>query len=572
MFSTEVTSAESPLIPSKCPATIGSTHWKLHHQPDLVKYLYDHKPELDKKCFENNPVRINAFWGSLNAVTMGCAPGELASLDVIHGLFLFAMSRDLNPMAERYKKTTEFLPGVFRQEANLIEQLVSCDNFSRCIHVFNEFFRTERNEDKNRGNHQHTHQHHDQRQNGPCENNLVGNHQHTHQHHGQRQNGPCENNLVGNYQHTNQHRGDGGHRSGHNGNNSVPQTPFYDGLDQQSKQVIDREIKNFIGLLFKPGLSTRKVDRPSTILTDLFNGVATINLSQAEAHGLVFYPLASLIHDSFHFHDVRDTHRSGLTMLIKQRINEQIKTRGKAITPSLDEIVSESYEHVHTEYVTFLGRLSLFREQYKDDRKILTALFEIFHEGDLRRHGQDIWLHIGNVQRFFSECAMRVVERSNDQDSEYGSEDLFETDLESCRSIFTESEIRAKALEKIMRENRNLTGGFSIVIKQTDTQILAHYTHPSMSGTRMMVLSSTLRHKLDNAYDLWRLLGGTECGLGNPKDITSREDAKEFLKKIQEKRKEAFQHLTSFPQATSMDAWRVRGLQMQTPKFEQPSV
>ena len=55
-----------------------------------------------------------------------------------------------------------------------------------------------------------------------------------------------------------------------------------------------------------------------------------------------------------------------------------------------------------------------------------------------------------------------------------------------------------------------------------------------------------MQSKLHNAYDLWRLLGGGNSGLQDPKSIKNAEEAKEakiFLDSIYKKRQEAFEHL-----------------------------
>jgi hypothetical protein len=482
------TEANAALIPDECAGTINGAASKLANQPGLVQYLCSHKIELDEKVFERNEARIAAFWGGLASVTS--STGEFASLEVMQGLFLFALSRNLDPHDAQHKRTTEFLHAVFQSEVNIIEALVKCENLAQCIHTINDFFRkTTRKHD---GRHQ---QSHDQRQ------------------------------------------GDGQMQDRRYGNSSYIPSP-YDQLDDASKQSIEGDIKKRVGLLFKPGISTLAVDKPYDMLQNLFKGVATINLGMVGAHGMSFFPLASLIHDMFHYHDVRDTHRAALTMLIKQRIGQKMQ-HAIAVEVAVDQAIHE----VMTEYQTFCGKLSAFLERHKDDRMVLTALFELFHEGELRRNGLDVFQHMNSLPKFFRECADRATKREGNRDNdEYSSSDSLKT--HTGRSSLSDADLTAIALEKLQRKRPSLNASmYTVEVVQTDTHIFARYSHPKMYGSHTKILGRTLQSKLDNAYDLWRLLGGRSSGLQDPKGIDNVEAAKTFLDDIYKKRQEAFEHL-----------------------------
>lgn len=440
------------LKPYECADTVDGAGRKLANKPSFVSYLREHKAELDEKVFERNGTRINAFWGGLDSVTYSTAP--FASLEVMQGLFLFALSRNLDPHDDQHKSTTEFLHAVFQSEVNIIEALVKCKNLAQCIHTINVFFRK-------------TTRKHD---------------------------GRCQ-------QSRDQSHGNDQMQDRRYGNSSYIPSP-YDRLDGESKQSIEEDIKRKIGLLFKPGISTLGGDRPYDMLQNLFRGIATINLGTVDAHGMSFFPLASLIHDMFHYHDVRDTYRSALTMLIKQRINQQMQ-HAVAVDVAVDQAIPE----VMTEYQAFCGKLSTFLERHQKDRMVLTALFELFHEGELRRNGLDVFQQMDSLPKFFRECADRATKREENRDNdEYSSSDPLMT--HAGRSSLPDAELTAIALEKIQHKYPSLDTSYAVEIVQTDTHILARYSHPKIHGRRTEILGRTLQSKLHNAYDLWRLLGG----------------------------------------------------------------
>lgn len=482
------TEVNAALKPDECAKEIDGEFSKLANQPGLVKYLRFHKTELDENVFERNETRINAFWSGLNSVTPNT--GAFASLEVMQGLFLFALSRNLDPHDAQHKRTTEFLHAVFRSEVNIIEALVKCENLAQCIHTINVFFReTTRKHDC--GHQQSRDQRHD---NGQMQDRRYG-------------------------------------------NSSYIPSP-YDQLGGESKQPIEKHIKEKIGLLFKPGISTLLGDRPYDMLQNLFRGIATINIGTTAAHGMSFFPLASLIHDMFHYHDVRDTHRSALTMLIKQRINQQMQC-AVAVEFAVDQAIHE----VMTEYQAFCGKLSTFLERHKKDRMVLTALFELFHEGELRRNGLDIFQHMNSLPKFFRECADRATKREGNRDNdEYSSSDPLMT--HTGKSSLSVAKLKEIALEKLQHKRPSLdTSAYDMEIVQTDTHVLVRYSHQQMYGNHTEMLGRTLQSKLDNAYDLWRLLGSKSSGLQNPKSINNAEEAKMFLDAIYKKRQEAFEHL-----------------------------
>ncbi len=450
------TEANASLKPDECAKEIDGDASKLAYQPGLVEYLRFHTKELDEKVFEGNSHRISAFWSGLNSVTSNT--GAFASLEVMQGLFLFALSRDIDPNDAQHKRTTDFLHAVFRSEVNIVEALVKCDNLAQCIHTINDFFRrTTRKND-----------------------------------------GRCQ-------QSRDQRHGNGQIQDRRYGNSSYVASP-YDQLDHESKQSIEEDIKRRISLLFKAGISTLDVDKPYDMLQNLFRGVATINIGTTAAHGMSFFPLASLIHDMFHYHDVRDTHRAALTMLIKQRIGQ--KMRSVPVEFAVDQAIHE----VMTEYQTFCGKLSTFLERHKDDRMVLTALFELFHEGELRRNSLDVFNHMNSLPKFFRECADRATKREGNRDNdEYSSSDPLMT--HTGRSSLSDAELTSIALEKLQYKRPSLdTSMYTVEVVQTDTHILARYSHPQMYGKHTEILGRTLQSKLDNAYDLWRLLGGIQFG------------------------------------------------------------
>ncbi|MEI6628692.1 MAG: hypothetical protein WCN27_04745, partial [Alphaproteobacteria bacterium] len=459
------TEANAALKPGECADTINGAGSKLANKPSFVSYLREHKAELDEKVFERNGTRINAFWGGLDSVTYSTAP--FTSLEVMQGLFLFALSRNLDPHGAQHKSTTEFLHAVFRSEVNIIEALVKCENLAQCIDTINDFFRK-------------TTRKHD----GRCQ-------QSRDQSHGNDQ---MQDRMYG--------------------NSSYIPSP-YDRLDGESKQSIEKHIKEKIGLLFKPGLSTLGGDRPYDMLQNLFRGIATINIGTTAAHGMSFFPLASLIHDMFHYHDVRDTHRSALTMLIKQRIDQKMQH-----AVAVEFAVEQAIHEVMNEYQTFCEKLSTFLECHKDDRMVLTALFELFHEGELRRNGLDVFQHMNSLPKFFKECADRVTKREGNRDNdEYSSSDPLMT--HTGRSSLPDAELTAIALRKLQHKYPSLDTSYAVEIVQTDTHILARYSHPKIYGRRTEILGRTLQSKLDNAYDLWRLLGWDNSGLQDPKGINN---------------------------------------------------
>jgi hypothetical protein len=386
------TEVNAALKPDECAKEIDGEFSKLAHQPGLVEYLRFHKTELDKNVFEVNSDRISAFWSGLNSVTPNT--GAFASLEVMQGLFLFALSRNLDPHDAQHKRTTEFLHAVFRSEVNIIEALVKCENLAQCIHTINVFFRET-----------------------------------TRKHDGRHQ----QNRDRNGYDQMQDRR---------YGNSPYVASP-YDQLDDASKQSIEGEIKRRVGLLFKPGISTLAVDRPYDMLQNLFRGIATINLGTVKAHDMSFFPLASLIHDMFHYHDVRDTYRSALTMLIKQRIGQKMQ-HAAAVEVAVDQAIHE----VMTEYQTFCEKLSTFLERHKKDRMVLTALFELFHEGELRRNGLDVFQHMNSLPKFFKECADRATKREGNRDNdEYSSSDPLMT--HTGRSSLPDAELTAIALRKL---------------------------------------------------------------------------------------------------------------------------